>query len=428
MGVHCTHVYDPVGESEHCANICFNVKLSTRPKQLLDVKGECGSKPILHDLRLLGPQQGVALAIDGSTMMLCKDDSSNFLRFEGIHLACYEVARWVTGPIYRDSVKTKFGRTSRATVTVPVVDNMPVRVLKTTYDGGTDLIHLLTLYDIANMDSCTSVGAEPDPDWISLVISIRGVTGEIYKITPVRSLDVDTMRKVDLVAEDEIMVLTCYDGKNTIAEMYRLTEEDAKKWHPEIPMISSIGDNVDDISDEVRSFSERFDYVFTTGGVGPTHDDKTYVGVARAFKEELRKSPEIVDAIKRFIPTGQFSNEHSTFVEKLSQIKIESGLGQISLSFNGGKDCTVLLHLFRLAVDKKFGPNVEIQGFHIMVEDQFPEATQFIIDAARNYNIVVTEYPGPLKSGLEALKKEQPNVVAVLMGSRGTDPHGKYMK
>ncbi|PIO62892.1 hypothetical protein TELCIR_15532 [Teladorsagia circumcincta] len=144
--------------------------------------------------------------------------------------------QWVTGPIYRDSVKTKFGRTSRATVTVPVVDNMPVRVLKTTYDGGTDLIHLLTLYDIANMDSCTSVGAEPDPDWISLVISIRGVTGEIYKITP------DTMRKVDLVAEDEIMVLTCYDGKNTIAEMYRLTEEDAKKWQPEIPTVETVPD------------------------------------------------------------------------------------------------------------------------------------------------------------------------------------------
>ncbi|XGW12214.1 hypothetical protein V3C99_013143 [Haemonchus contortus] len=298
---HCTRVYDPLKEAGQCGDICFNVKLYDRPKQLLDVKGDfsgvyfggcckvilcepqtprekyvlqeisSNEVPLLHDLRLLGPQQGVALAIDGSTMMLCKDDSSNFLRFEGIHLACYEVAsmltepkrsevrvrwrtallpmrrsvtdgQWVTGPIYRDSVKTKFGRTSRATVTVPVVDNMPVRVLKTTYDGITDLIHLLTLYDIANMDTCTSVGAEPDPDWISLVISIRGVTGEIYKITPVRSIDVDTMRKVDLVADGEIMVLICYDGKNTIAEMYRLTEQDAKKWHPEIPTVESVPD------------------------------------------------------------------------------------------------------------------------------------------------------------------------------------------
>ncbi|VDM83163.1 unnamed protein product, partial [Strongylus vulgaris] len=92
----------------------------------------------------------------------------------------------------------------------------------------------LTLYDIANIDGCTIVGAEPEPDWITLVISIRGITGEIYRITPVRKVDIDALKKVDLVGEDEILVLTCYDGKNTIAEMYCLREEDAKKWQPEV--------------------------------------------------------------------------------------------------------------------------------------------------------------------------------------------------
>ncbi|KAJ1354236.1 hypothetical protein KIN20_011111 [Parelaphostrongylus tenuis] len=103
-------------------------------------------------------------------------------------------------------------------------------------------------------------------------------------------------------------------------------------------------------------------------------------------------------------------------------------LDQIALSFNGGKDCTVLLHMFRLVVDEMFGPEVEIQGFHILCEDQFPEATQFIIDAARNYNMVVTEYPGPLKAGLELMNKEQPNVIAVLLGSRASDPRGNRMR
>ncbi|VDL73992.1 unnamed protein product [Nippostrongylus brasiliensis] len=362
---------------------------------------------------------------------------------------------------------------------------------------------------------------------------------------------------------------------------------------------------------------ERFDYVFTTGGVGPTHDDKTYIGVARAFNEELRKSPEIVSAIAKYFPGGELTREHSGFVEKLSMIpesaellwsnnlangkpasfpvvrvrnvvslpgvprfceraftelqdqlftlalkpmysqtiytsedevkfadklteiaskydgiveigsypvmkntcvtvscgifktknlslprffktkliveseSSESGqevanavldlledtvvhydeqswldtvekfsrfrqrqglrdpkfvallqesmevvnqilekytLDQITLSFNGGKDCTVLLHLLRLAVDEKYGPDVEIQGFHIMCEDQFPEATQFIIDIAKRYNVVVKEYPGPLKTGLELLKNEQPSVIAVFMGSRASDPRGKYMR
>ncbi|PIO60546.1 hypothetical protein TELCIR_17956 [Teladorsagia circumcincta] len=43
----------------------------------------------------------------------------------------------------------------------------------------------------------------------------------------------------------------------------------------------------------------------------------------------------------------------------------------------------------------KFGPNVEIQGFHIMVEDQFPEATQFIIDAARKSPVEWTDPDWP---------------------------------
>ncbi|VDM67750.1 unnamed protein product, partial [Strongylus vulgaris] len=88
------------------------------------------------------------------------------------------------------------------------------------------------------------------------------------------------------------------------------------------------------------------------------------------------------------------------------------------------------LELLRKVLDEypKYGADVPIQGFHILCEDQFPEATQFIIDVAKRYNIVVTEYPGPLKTGLAQLKDEQPYVIAVLMGSRASDPCGKYMK
>ncbi|PAV89651.1 hypothetical protein WR25_16688 [Diploscapter pachys] len=38
------------------------------------------------------------------------------------------------------------------------------------------------------------------------------------------------------------------------------------------------------------------------------------------------------------------------------------------------------------------------------------------------------EFPGPLKSGLALLKEARPNVMPVFMGSRATDPRGKYMK
>ncbi|KHJ77532.1 hypothetical protein OESDEN_22848, partial [Oesophagostomum dentatum] len=265
---HCTRVYDPVPNNDESEPVAFNVDLNKKPKKLVDIKGafsgvyfggcckvvlcepqtlrenyvlreiSTNETPFLHDMRLLGPQQGVALTIDCSTMSLCKDDSSNFLRFEGIHLACYEVSRWITGPTYRNSVNTRYGRTSRQLFAKKLWTMcLWLRVIKSTYDGGADLIHLLTLYDVANVDGCTTAGAEPDPEWITVVISIRGVSGEIYKITPIRKIDYDALKRVELDGEDEILVLTCYDGKNTIAEMYCLREEDAKNWPEELSKV-----------------------------------------------------------------------------------------------------------------------------------------------------------------------------------------------
>jgi molybdenum cofactor synthesis domain-containing protein len=42
-------------------------------------------------------------------------------------------------------------------------------------------------------------------------------------------------------------------------------------------------DEIEEIAKTVKGFSEEFDYVFTSGGVGPTHDDVTIEGVSRAF-------------------------------------------------------------------------------------------------------------------------------------------------
>jgi FAD synthetase len=58
--------------------------------------------------------------------------------------------------------------------------------------------------------------------------------------------------------------------------------------------ISVIPDEIEAIGREVREFSERYDYVFTSGGVGPTHDDVTMAGVAKGFGVRLIRHPEIL--------------------------------------------------------------------------------------------------------------------------------------
>jgi molybdenum cofactor synthesis domain-containing protein len=58
-----------------------------------------------------------------------------------------------------------------------------------------------------------------------------------------------------------------------------------------------IADNIDVIVDTVRHFSSVFDYVFTTGGIGPTHDDKTAEAVAKAFNTKLHQHPDALAAL-----------------------------------------------------------------------------------------------------------------------------------
>lgn len=57
-------------------------------------------------------------------------------------------------------------------------------------------------------------------------------------------------------------------------------------------------DDIDVIADEVRALSRTHDVVFTSGGVGPTHDDLTIQGVARAFDTEVEIHPEVEQLIR----------------------------------------------------------------------------------------------------------------------------------
>lgn len=52
-------------------------------------------------------------------------------------------------------------------------------------------------------------------------------------------------------------------------------------------------DEIDVIRDEVAALSRDHDVLFTSGGVGPTHDDLTIEGVARAFGAGVVMSAEI---------------------------------------------------------------------------------------------------------------------------------------
>ena len=61
----------------------------------------------------------------------------------------------------------------------------------------------------------------------------------------------------------------------------------------ELRRVLVIPDEVELIGREIAAFSREFDFVFTTGGVGPTHDDVTRAGLAHGFGVKVIHHPEL---------------------------------------------------------------------------------------------------------------------------------------
>ena len=61
------------------------------------------------------------------------------------------------------------------------------------------------------------------------------------------------------------------------------------------------------IIDTVLQFNKKYDYVFTTGGIGPTHDDITSESIAKAFNRKYEFHSEAFNILKKYYPEGEFN-------------------------------------------------------------------------------------------------------------------------
>jgi len=59
-----------------------------------------------------------------------------------------------------------------------------------------------------------------------------------------------------------------------------------------------VADEEGDIVAAVRALSARYDYVFTSGGIGPTHDDITVDAIGAAFGLAVTEHPEIISLMQ----------------------------------------------------------------------------------------------------------------------------------
>jgi molybdenum cofactor synthesis domain-containing protein len=69
-----------------------------------------------------------------------------------------------------------------------------------------------------------------------------------------------------------------------------------------------VPDDRETVARETKALSESHDYVFTSGGVGPTHDDVTIAGIALAFGVPVVRDPKLEALIRSHYGEGLHPN------------------------------------------------------------------------------------------------------------------------
>ena len=137
----------------------------------------------------------------------------------------------------------------------------------------------------------------------------------------------------------------------------------------------------------------------------------------KSFEKKLRHSIDVI-------------------LEAIDLTRKGNGNNELCLSFNGGKDCCVVLFLFyKVALKTGFitqnSDSSNKHKFNILImklNESFREVDEFVDQIFQSFytsadiNRIVLEKPGvKLKKCLEIFKQDYPNILSVLMGTRRTD-------
>ena len=76
----------------------------------------------------------------------------------------------------------------------------------------------------------------------------------------------------------------------------------------------TVSDSEEEIINAINELRKRFKYVFTTGGIGPTHDDVTAESIAKAFNVKLEVNNEAYKILEDYYKPGEFNEGRQKMV------------------------------------------------------------------------------------------------------------------
>jgi len=123
-------------------------------------------------------------------------------------------------------------------------------------------------------------------------------------------------------------------------------------------------------------------------------------------------------------------------LDVIGQALEQYSLPELSLAYNGGKDCLVLLILYLCALHKRGltntsapSSNIEtaVQCVYIQDAHPFREVEEFVAASIKIYSLALLEYAKTMKVAFADYLRDTPSVKAILVGTRRTDPHGEHL-
>ena len=158
-----------------------------------------------------------------------------------------------------------------------------------------------------------------------------------------------------------------------------------------------ISDEIAEVARHTRELSDSFDYVFTSGGVGPTHDDVTIVGIAQAFDAPVTRHPELERRLKSYF------GEHAD-AAKLRMAEVPEGAHLIDgeglkwplLAVRNVYVLPGVPEHFRkkfVAIRERFRVAPFFTRVFFTLEDEFDIAANLTALAARHPDVAIGSYP-----------------------------------
>ncbi len=176
----------------------------------------------------------------------------------------------------------------------------------------------------------------------------------------------------------------------------------------DLERIAVIPDAIGEIAAEVRRCVADYDWVITSGGVGPTHDDMTYEGVAAGLEVPLVEHAEVAAMLRTYFGT-RLTDDHLRMARFPEGALVHTGLNLPIPVVTVGRVAVLpgIPSLFRMALDF-LAPM--FQGLPFFLEEVVchhdeGEIAAFLRDVQQRFaDVSIGSYPGRTADGVEMVR------------------------